>query len=107
METRCRLYGYGGVINYTPRDRDSQSHTMTHHKAIKKWVDDRRGRPATEQDGHAGILRIDFGAKDKALEEVQWEEFFSKFDEANLAFLYRGKTKDGEVSRFHKFVSRS
>ena len=89
----------------------SQSHTTTDHKAIKKWVADRGGRPATvqatEQDGHAGILRIDFGPKDKALDEIEWDEFFSKFDDANLAFLYQDKTKDGEISRFHKFVSRS
>jgi hypothetical protein len=52
------------------------------------------------------VLRIDFGPKEPALEEIEWDEFFSKFDSAKLAFLYQDRTKDGKVSRFHKFVSR-
>ena len=35
------------------------------------------------------------------------DEFFRKFDESDLAFLYQDRTKDGKVSRFHKFVHRS
>lgn len=89
----------------------SESHTTTDHKAIKKWVDERDGRPATvaatEENGHAGILRIDFGPKEDALDEIAWDEFFSKFDDAKLAFLYQDRTKDGKISRFHKFVSRA
>ncbi|WP_029586813.1 hypothetical protein [Bradyrhizobium sp. URHD0069] len=88
----------------------SESHTTTDHKKIKKWAEERDGMPATvratETKGHAGILRIDFGPKEEALEEISWDEFFKKFDEAGLAFLYQDKTKDGEVSRFHKFVAR-
>ncbi|MEN3385962.1 MAG: hypothetical protein V7608_6006 [Hyphomicrobiales bacterium] len=42
----------------------SESHTTTDHKKIKKWAEDRKGVPATvkatEDKGHAGILRIDF-----------------------------------------------
>jgi len=89
----------------------SESQTTTDHDTIRKWAEQRRGRPATvratEEDGHAGILRIDFGPKEEALEEIEWSEFFRKFDESGLAFLYQDRTKDGELSRFHKFVSRS
>jgi hypothetical protein len=89
----------------------SDSQTTLSHKDIKKWVEERGGRPATvrdtEDDGHAGILRIDFGPKDERLEEIEWEEFFRKFDEADLAFLHQDRTKDGKLSRFHKFVRRS
>jgi hypothetical protein len=88
----------------------SESYTTTDHKKIKKWAEDRDGAPATvkatEEKGHAGILRIDFGPKEKGLGEFSWSEFFKKFDEAGLAFLYQDKTKDGKVSRFHKFVTR-
>jgi hypothetical protein len=88
----------------------SESHTTTDHKKIKKWVDERKGAPATVKEtgkgGHAGILRIDFGPKEEGLEEISWDEFFKKFDEAHLQFLYQDKTKDGKLSRFHKFVSR-
>ena len=89
----------------------SESHTTTDHNEIKAWVEQRDGVPATvkdtEEDGHAGILRIDFGPREERLEKIGWDEFFEKFDEAGLAFLYQDKTKDGKISRFHKFVSRS
>jgi len=88
----------------------SEGHTTTDHEKIKKWAKDRDGVPATvketEKNGHAGILRIDFGPREKGLEEISWEDFFRKFEEAHLAFLYQDKTKDGKVSRFHKFVAR-
>jgi hypothetical protein len=45
----------------------SDSAATTDHKVIKKWAEERDGRPATvratEEDGHAGILRIDFGQR--------------------------------------------
>jgi hypothetical protein len=89
----------------------SDSATTTDHKAIKKWAEQRGGRPATvrdtEEDGHAGILRIDFGPSEDRLEEIDWDEFFRKFDGSDLAFLYQDRTNDGKLSRFHKFVRRS
>jgi len=89
----------------------SESNTTTDHAAIRKWVEERHGVPTTvketEQNGHAGVLRIDFGPREARLEQIGWDEFFDKFDEAGLAFLHQEKTKDGKVSRFHKFVSRS
>src|SRR5689334_11247792 len=63
----------------------SDSETTTDHETIRKWADARGGRPATvkatEEDGHAGILRIDFGPKEAALDPIDWNEFFRKFDE--------------------------
>jgi hypothetical protein len=87
-----------------------QSHTTTDHKEIQKWVEARGGRPATVRGtggkNDAGLLRIDFNEPDDRLEEISWEDFFAKFDENNLAFLYQDKKADGEESRFFKFVSR-
>jgi hypothetical protein len=88
----------------------SDSATTTDHRVIKKWAEERDGRPATvratEEDGHVGILRIDFGPAEDRLDEIEWDEFFCKFDESDLAFLYQDRTKNGELSRFHKFVRR-
>lgn len=89
----------------------STSETTTDHDAIRKWVENRGGRPtvvrATEDNGkRGGLLRIDFREKDDALDEIDWDEFFRIFDQNKLAFLYQEKTKDGEVSRFNKFVER-
>src|SRR3954468_15904292 len=68
----------------------SESHTTTNHDVIRKWVSERNGVPATvkatEEDGHAGILRIDFDPKETSLEQIDWDEFFRKFDESGLAF---------------------
>ena len=86
----------------------------TDHDEIRKWVEKREGHPAsvknTERGNEeAGLLRIDFpgySGKD-SLEEISWEEFFRKFEESNLAFLYQEKLKDGEESRFFRFVNRN
>ncbi len=90
----------------------SESKTTTDHKTIQAWSEARGGKPATvkstEKDGEAGVLRIDFPGYSGAgsLEEISWDEFFKKFDEKNLAFLYQGHTSSGEESRFFKLVSR-
>ena len=59
----------------------SDSVTTTDHKVIKKWAEERAGQPATvratEEDGHAGILRIDSGPMEGQLEEIEWAEFFA------------------------------
>ncbi|MBI5111791.1 MAG: hypothetical protein HZA68_07450 [Rhodovulum sp.] len=90
----------------------SQGKVTTDHTAIRRWAEQRGGHPATvkgtETGGeHAGILRLDFEPKEDKLDPLSWEEFFDKFEEAELAFLHQDKTADGKVSRFHKFVSRS
>ncbi len=92
------------------KTRDAEAQTTTNHGVIRKWAADRGGKPATvkatEEDGHAGILRIDFDPPDAGLDRIGWDDFFSKFDESRLAFLHQDRTKDGKVSRFHKFVRR-
>ena len=89
-----------------------ESRTTTNHDEIRKWAEARGSKPATvkrtEGDDEVGVLRIDFpgySGKD-SLEEITWDEFFAKFDEKNLAFLYQDKTASGGESRFFKFVSR-
>src|SRR5918912_1600281 len=89
-----------------------ESKTTTDHDVIRKWVEERGGKPATvKRTGDKedpGVLRIDFpgySGKD-SLEEISWEEFFAKFDEKKLAFLYQEQTKDGEESRFFKLIRR-
>ena len=85
----------------------SSSETTTDHKVIQKWAEERDGRPsAIRTKGKGGLLRIDFGEKEEEFEEINWDEFFQIFDQNKLAFLYQDKTKDGETSRFNKFVER-
>ena len=88
-----------------------ESKTTTDRAVIRKWVEARGGKPATVKGtgdrDEAGILRINFpGGDEDRLEEISWDEFFEKFEEKKLAFLYQDETSGGQESRFFKFVSR-
>ncbi|ACZ42634.1 conserved hypothetical protein [Thermobaculum terrenum ATCC BAA-798] len=89
-----------------------ESKTTTDHETIRRWVEERGGRPATvkgtEEGDEAGVLRIDFPGygDDEKLQPISWEEFFQKFEEKQLAFLYQEETSEGKESRFFKFVRR-
>ena len=89
----------------------SQTNTTTDHDEIRRWVEEHDGEPAvvkgTGSNGD-GVLRIDFpgGAGEDQLEHVSWDDWFAKFDENNLAFLYQQEKASGEDSTFFKLVSR-
>jgi hypothetical protein len=87
------------------------SKTTTDHDTIREWAEKRGAVPATVEgtehnDEEAGILRFEFRPDEKALEAIDWDAFFDKFEESKLAFLYQEKTASGRISRFHKFVRR-
>ena len=89
----------------------SEGKVTTDHKQIRRWAEERGGKPATVKSTSSnegpGILRLDFEPRDEGLEPVEWDDFFEKFEEEGLAFLYQDQTADGKVSRFHKFINRS
>lgn len=91
----------------------SQSKTTTDHEEIRRWVEEHGGQPAsvrgTENGDPAGVLRIDFpgGAGEDQLEHIPWDDWFAKFDESGLEFLYQEEKASGEDSTFFKLVSRS
>jgi len=92
----------------------AQAKVTTDHDEIRKWAEARGGRPAAVRRTHSkdnvGIIRIEFpgapNAKDDALEEISWEEFFEKFEDSKLALLYQEETAKGELSNFNKLVGR-
>ena len=88
----------------------SSGQTTTDHDVIRKWAEQRGGRPSvvhgTEGKDGEGILRLDFREKDDKLDEIDWDSFFETFEDRELAFLYQDKTADGHTSRFFKFVRR-
>ena len=84
---------------------DHSSHTTVDHDEIRQWVESHGGWPAavrsTENKNDVGLLRIEFTeASSDSLDPIEWEEFFEKFDEKGLAFLYQPS------SRFNKLISR-
>lgn len=91
----------------------ASSIVTTNHDEIKRWTEKRGGKPSTVKgtekgSQQAGLLRIDFPgySGEDTLEEISWDDFFDKFEEKHLAFLYQDHTKDGKESRFFKIVSR-
>src|SRR5207237_9791449 len=83
----------------------------TDHEKIRRWAEARDGRPTTVKgttSDTAGVLRIDFPgySGEQTLHPISWPEFFEKFDEKELAFLYQEKTPGGRRSRFCKLVRR-
>ena len=83
----------------------------TDREEIRRWVEAHGGTPATVRgtgDSDAGVLRIDFpgGAGEESLEPISWDEWFQKFEENRLAFLYQDEKASGEDSTFFKLVSR-
>lgn len=88
------------------------STTTTDHEEIRRWAEERGGRPAhvtgTGGGEDPGLLRIRFEGygDDENLEDISWDEWFEKFEDQNLAIILQDTTSDGEQSTFNKLVSR-
>ena len=81
------------------------------HDEIRRWAEARGGEPAvvrgTGRRG-TGIIRLDFPGytgQDK-LEHVSWDEWFTKFDDSNLALVFEETTARGQKSNFNKLIGR-
>lgn len=90
----------------------SQSRTTTDHDEIRRWAEQNGGTPAnvryTDDGCGPGVLRIVFpGCRGQdVLDPISWENWFKKFDDAGLSFLYQA-ARSGEVgSTFFKLVKR-
>jgi len=76
----------------------------TDHATIRRWVESRGGHPALVVGApgeEAGILRLDLPggyAGQEFLQPISWDDFFRRFDEKRLAFVYE------EEGRFFQFV---
>jgi hypothetical protein len=92
----------------------AEGRITTDHEEIRRWAEERDGQPAavrrTYSGDDPGIIRIAFPdapyARDEALQPISWDEFFEKFDEAELAMVYQEETADGRKSNFNKLIGR-
>ena len=90
----------------------NSSRVLTDHDEIRSWAEERDARPSTVQRTHTddsvGIIRLDFPgySGENSLEEIEWDEWFDKFDDNNLALIVQDQTAGGERSNFNKIVSR-
>jgi hypothetical protein len=91
----------------------TKSKVTTDHDEIRYWAEERGAKPVSvsgaENDDDPGMIRLEFSSapntKDSALEEIDWDEWFGKFDKNNLALLYQEETANGERSSFNKIIS--
>jgi hypothetical protein len=90
----------------------NSSRVLTDHDEIRSWAEERDARPSavqrTHTDDSVGIIRLDFPgySGENSLEEIEWDEWFDKFDDNNLALVVQDETAGGEKSNFNKIVSR-
>lgn len=72
----------------------AESRSTTDHDEIRRWAEERGGRPAKVAGQEPIALRIDFPGEEEEEEgeelvQISWDEFFDAFEEKNLVFLYR------------------
>lgn len=95
------------------RDEEQLTKITTSHEEIQRWAEERDARPSkvkgTGGKNDVGIIRLDFPgySGEGSLEEISWQEFFQKFDQNDLVFIYQEETAGGEQSNFNKLVNRS
>lgn len=50
----------------------SSARQTTDHDEIRRWIEERNGMPTRVKDsGDGGILRVDFGKPEEALEKIE------------------------------------
>lgn len=86
----------------------SEAKITTDHGEIKRWVEQRGGRPTrvagTAEGGSSGVLVLDYGEPTSfELEPITWDDFFEGFEENKLALLY---SDDSDEAAFAKLVGR-
>lgn len=89
-------------------DRPGQTLVTRNHEVIKRWAEERDGKPATiegtEHGDHLGVLRFNFPGYDESdrIQEVSWDEWFKTFDERGLNFMYQEHLASGDQSNFFR-----
>lgn len=87
--------------------------STTDHSTIKKWVEERKGKPGLAKDnketGRAGgLLRLSFpGDSTGNVDKLPWDKFFTIFDENNLKFVYREEPEGESKSTEFQFENKT
>jgi hypothetical protein len=70
------------------------------------WAEEKGARPVMVRG--TGILRLDFPGPsgDESFEPISWDEFFERFEQSELAFIYQNTSGTRRNSTFNKLVHR-
>ncbi len=81
-------------------DSEADRRTTIDHETVRQWVERRDGHPAAvapDAPEEAGLLRILFpGDDDEHVERLDWETFFERFEDQELALVYREEVDLGD-----------
>jgi hypothetical protein len=89
-------------------DATLQLYITIDHFVIVEWAERRGAHPSTfEGDERPWPLYFCFGPCSPGLEEISWDKFFTEFECANLAFVFRDIGPNGELDDLHAFVKRA
>ncbi|WP_202932558.1 hypothetical protein [Halorussus salinus] len=82
-------------------DSEADRRTTIDHETVRRWVERRGGHPAAvapDAPEEAGLLRILFpGEDDEYVERLDWETFFERFEDQELALVYREEVGLGDA----------
>lgn len=76
---------------------------------IRGWIEEQGGLPAVlkdvveddeEGEESSDMLHISFDPNDPSMEEMEWDEFFERLDNENLALVYDDITPKGTIPEF-------
>lgn len=83
--------------------------TTTDHETIRTWVEQRGSRPARVNEpagDSASLAIIPKGKADDSLAPISWDEFFTIFEDEDVAFAYQTEKADANAKWFCQFVTR-
>ena len=89
-------------------DHDGQTLATRNPAVIRRWAEERGGRPATIPGAdveNPRVLRIDFPEYDERLQAVSWDAWFKVFQDRELVFLFQETMKAGNPSNFFRLDS--
>jgi hypothetical protein len=86
----------------------------TDHDEVRRWLEAHDGRPmvasgTVEADGSdgVGVLKIEFGeGHDESLVPLSWDEFFERFESAELALVHDDRMTGARAASAARFVGR-
>jgi hypothetical protein len=78
------------------------------HLAIRRWAEERGGRPALAPLSDGDSLEIDFSTYkgEPGSRAISWDEFFSRFEAEALALDFETEQTPAGPSRFYRLVPR-
>ena len=111
-KTAARGSAKGGAQTKRAASSTRSGERLIDHATIQQWAEERGAHPAcvrnTGGKGDVGMIRLDFPgySGEDSLEPIEWDEWFQKFDENNLALVVQQTTR-GQKSNFNKLVRRT